>query len=890
MEHHRNQFAKSAKSAKLLTRSVLTFKQNTTMNLFTLKLKNSPINYFKLILLFITVLVSLNVNSQNLIQNPKINPNFTFPPLNDDFNNGYGAPWVVANQTPDLSSTFVSSPTAAFCGAFSSTVYEGLYSNRFQLQLGKSYVFGAKMASKSGSMLDSIVVQIVDTFYKDGISLPSFGGSTGRNIIHYNFYNSNSYSLFDNCFIADSSDCDSLKKLWISAFTSDTDNRGGLLFDDVELIPNFEFLQTRNFSTTCGATPLYLGLIDKQVPFINFTPSYFVYDITGGAYTYVGTSLSFTTRSMWGTIKQYQIIRDLGLGSGCYGYDTVTINIEPIKTSFLISSDHPSKKFCDGDAVNFFTVVPSYDGKYYWTFPDGTKTTTTGSSAITCSPAQEGWYKLTMWIDFSSLGGGGCYFGDSVYYTKLLNHFIADSVVVPCSINTSLNGDVNFDPADVPTYEWYILGSGTIIDTARFHTVNINTRTVYVVKRTLGASPFCISYDTLIVNVGDAYQNIIELVQRSYCDSSILILKCNQSDPSAFYDWVLPDGSTINNSGTNDSLVVTFAHTGWYYLRFSQPPSTCYIYDSIYLKYAICDCKTTASNVPFDTLGLTRNFEDLYYEIQPSDTNYFKNANLIIGVSLYVPPGLKFTISNCNIKMRECSKIIVGVCAELKIEFTKIGGCKWQGIEVWGNDHWCPLSTFTYAGNGGCKQGKLILKHDTILDADIGVFLGKRSYHHGASPPSFAGGILQADSNYFGNNAYDIVFEEYTNDYLCGFPYPNGDPSCPDQFIGADIYQTFVSHNTFGTRAIAENCSTFVHDRMLYYNSIYGYSVTDFHIMDFSDERLSPTYSTYNSNYCNFCDYVKRNKFSNNTYANGIGASVPSACSGLYPPFNNSYY
>lgn len=669
-------------------------------------------------------------------------------------------------------------------------------------------------------------------------------------------------------------------KVIIFPYSSDPScsfNVAGILVDDVELLPNFGFME-KSQVIPCGISSI-VNLTDLQMPTYNFhNPTYKVYDLSGNL---VSNSLSFNfsiTNPTKLIIKRQLEVNGVILPSInsilCEGIDTVELIPGPQSVS-MIQIIQPA--ICKNNLIlsTWMTNQMIYD----WKTPYGNHQYYSFQNTATFINPQTGWYKCNI------IPPSGCGYVDSIYVTvtdtTTFSNYAQSDFYALCSSTITINGDVNNITSNNFTFKWYLLGDTSTIGTGKTLTTLVNENTTYIVEITSTSAPYCKYNDTVHVTIQDRFDHIIEILTKCITQGDSLKLKCSLNQPGSMFRLRLPNGAIMYQNSPNAVFTIASAQQGWYYLQYLPPGGNCLVYDSVYIQYDISDCSSLTANSPFENRTLTEDmFHQFYYELTAADTNYFKdNPNIVIGIPIKVPSGLKFTISNCNIKMKKCGIWVVDKYAELKIINSHIGGCRWQGIEVWGNVSSCAPDPV---------QGKLTLLNSVISNADIAVFLGKRTSGHPGLSQLNAGGILIATNDSFYNNAYDIVFDEYIGDFLSEFVTANGDPSCPSLYSGKDLYITNITSNYFGPRWPEECCNDFVKQRLIFYSNTYNVFLTDFHVIDFGDVRFSVSFPSIGIS--DLCRRQIRRVFNSNMFFTSISQGFGRLCIGLTLPPNNIGY
>lgn len=104
------------------------------------------------------------------------------------------------------------------------------------------------------------------------------------------------------------------------------------------------------------------------------------------------------------------------------------------------------------------------------------------------------------------------------------------------------------------------------------------------------------------------------------------------------------------------------------------------------------------------------------------------------------------------------AKTIVPIGTKLVLNggrMTTSGNTLWPGIEVWGNSN-----THQFTLNGSCGQGQLELRNGAVIENAV---CAVELWHPGY--PNTTGGIVNADSAIFRNNAKAVHALHYTNHY-----------------------------------------------------------------------------------------------------------------------------
>ncbi len=819
----------------------------------------------------------------NLIKNPEITPNTHWylngMVMGNAFSLGFVDHWEY-NATPDLDPNNVSLPTSGFVWAFNSVGYfESVASDSFSFSEG-CYLIGLKIKHllPPGVTIDYDAVRLLTN--PAILTMNPNDGMEIMKITKTNNTNWNSYGTsikFNPGKMGMSSG-----KLWIFPFSTNPlcgSSQSGFYFDNVEVIPNFNFVQNKQITITCGISST-INLVDKQMPTYNFyNPQYSIYDLNGNL---IGSSLSFnyTTSVYTKLIVNRQLyVNGVTLPSQnsplCIGTDTIEIIPGPQGTSMLQIIQSST---CGNDLILGSTIPGQMI--YSWTTPSGSQQNYSyNNQAIFHNPGS-GWYKCKIYPS------SGCSLIDSIFVSvsnaNPISNFAQSDITSPCSKQVLLDGDKNnLGNNGNYTYEWRKTGNNTIIGNSRTLLQTITENASYVIRIISTTAPFCSYTDTVNVQVQNNYDHIILILTRCIASGDLLSLDCKIKLPGYLYQLILPNGSVMQQNNPNSIFNIVPAQQGWYKMIAFPPGGNCSTIDSVYIQFDISACSNLVANSPFENRAQTEDmFHQFYYVLTAADTNYFKdNTNIIIGVPIKVPPGLRLTISNCNIQMKRCGIIVVDNYAELKIVNSRIGGCRWQGIEVWGDVNSCAPNAI---------QGKLTIINTTISNADIAVFLGKRTFGHPGLSSDKAGGILIATNDTFLDNAYDIIFDEYIGEFLTSFYTTNNDPGCPTLYLGTNLYISSITNNFFNTRWPEECCSNFVKDRLIEYQNLYTVSISDFHVIDFGDVRLKSLFT--DPDISNFCDRQIRKVFNSNVYNSTLNYGVTRSCPGItFPIVNNSY-
>jgi len=111
------------------------------------------------------------------------------------------------------------------------------------------------------------------------------------------------------------------------------------------------------------------------------------------------TNITGSTPAMSGN---YIVTTDL---SGCFKNDTVFVNVKPLPSAVSLSNNGP---VCAGDTLQILSGTSTTGTTYTWTGPGGYSAGNEDTSLVNATPAQTGWYKLSLSLN-------GCARQDSTY-------------------------------------------------------------------------------------------------------------------------------------------------------------------------------------------------------------------------------------------------------------------------------------------------------------------------------------------------------------------------------------------------------------------------------------------------------------------------------------------
>jgi hypothetical protein len=243
------------------------------------------------------------------------------------------------------------------------------------------------------------------------------------------------------------------------------------------------------------------------------------------------------------------------------------------------------------------------------------------------------------------------------------------------------------------------------------------------------------------------------------------------------------------------------------------------------------NCCDLEYNSPFD------NTDGEYQIVLNGAYSHLKDTTLVITGWVRVMPGATWTIDNCKIILKECARITVEgggstPAGKMYVYNSNLIGCDWQGIEVWGSFDNCNADTADNTHGGTEIQGKLIMVNDTISDADMAIFVGRRpDAHIGVLPwQQFSGGVIDITHCVFKNNFADIVFSEYDAKSIACSDFPD----CKSNFGFSDYLVSNIQYNIFDTLKNTEDCDLFLTTQL----SNYGTNPWHCNIINFSDNPI----------------------------------------------------
>ncbi|MGB0431661.1 MAG: hypothetical protein ACPGLV_14395, partial [Bacteroidia bacterium] len=251
--------------------------------------------------------------------------------------------------------------------------------------------------------------------------------------------------------------------------------------------------------------------------------------------------------------------------------------------------------------------------------------------------------------------------------------------------------------------------------------------------------------------------------------------------PNLKYYWSNGDTTRKTHAFSGDTLIVWIQNTD----------STCFGIDTLIIDIPNC-CDMTPSFDP--------GYQFVYTPENPLEWN---DEELVIDGDIVIKNQHNAVINASTITMLSCTKIIVENGSTLTITDSKIGGCGWKGIEVWGNIDVC---------SDNPDQGIVIVENSEINCADIAIFSGLKDMSSGARIViAYAGGIIKADDAHFKANYVDLFFTPQNFIGMC---------NCTTSPTG-HLFQHEITDCTFDTLANDYYCDPIVDDILGYLESYF---------------------------------------------------------------------
>ncbi len=432
-------------------------------------------------------------------------------------------------------------------------------------------------------------------------------------------------------------------------------------------------------------------------------------------------------------------------GSTSYHLQATQTSGTLVLNNFLIGMEH-----CDG---NFYTVVNNYNGNAGTDFCfDGSSTLYTSFFiSPNVNPGEIICIHLTL---YKSGGEIAC---ETDFCVTVCDDITASADVTICQgacATLTASGGTN--------YVWY--GPGNIqVGTGASINVCPTSTTTYTVLPATG--DVCPNFDNVVtVNVIPTFVEFL-FTDQQCMNAGYAFSNLTPNAAAHQFVWDFGDG-TPNSTAVNPTH--TYTQPGTYTVTLTATNNSCVFSTSHVIQVTPSSCLPNAS---YNCNCCSYDYDYTYnvYNINSQAAlNSFmatlaaNNNNISVKGTLFISQNMAVNLSNVKIAFAPYGKIIIEKGSLLDLNTCELTGLKtcgtmWQGIEVWGDA--TKNQSQVNPQTGRTFQGKLVLRSCLVTDAHHAVISGKPSGVGFVT--SFGGGIVDATTTQFTDNAVGIQFSPY---------------------------------------------------------------------------------------------------------------------------------